>query len=413
MTLLKLAWRNLRRNKRRTSITMASIAFGCAFTLFMFALGAGVNKKTIADATRMLAGHITIEDPKFHDEPGPNLFVPSIAKIRAVAATIPEVQLVKPICTGNGVVSSASASTAIAFQGVDPEQEKDISRIAKSIVKGRFIASTDADAKGVVVGARLASRLQVDVGNKMVLTTSSAQGEVVEELLHVVGIFRLGSDAMDGEFIEMPISVSRKVMGLTDDQATQVGLVLSRSEAQGRVLAETKRALAGDKLAVYPWETLIPTLASWVTFGVYRQHLASVVILFIATFAILNTILMSVIERKREFAMLLALGTPPRFLRLQVFVETMMLGFLGCAVGLVVGGAGAYAAERYGIDMSQQVKTAPTVARVPLDLRIHAWLSGDDALFVAAIVLAVTMLIAIYPALRSTRVDVATTLRSL
>jgi ABC-type lipoprotein release transport system permease subunit len=410
--VLKLAWRNLRRNKRRTGITLTSIAFGCAFTIFIVALGAGVNRRTIHDATRMLAGNITIEDPKYRDEPAPGLIVPSVAKIKAAVATMPEVELVKPLCAGNGVVASASGAATVGFLGVEPEQEKDVSRIARSIVKGRFIASTDAAVKGVVIGDRLASRLHVDVGSKLVLTTTSAQGEVVQELLHVVGIFRLGGDAIDGRFIELPIAVSRNVMGLTNDQATEVGLVLSRPDTQDRVLDKTKRALAADKLAVYSWETLLPTIASWVRFGMYRQRVGATFILFIATFTILNTILMSVLERKHEFAMLLALGTPPRLLRIQVFVETLMLGFMGCALGLGFGGAIAYAAERHGIDVSHLMKDVPSVGGVPMDLDMHPWLSGGDALFVVAIVLTATTLIAIFPALRSTRVDVATALRS-
>jgi ABC-type lipoprotein release transport system permease subunit len=229
-----------------------------------------------------------------------------------------------------------------------------------------------------------------------------------------VGIFKLGSDAMDGEFIEMPIAVARKVLGLTDDQATQVGFVLKQPEAQGQVLAATKLAVADEGLAVYPWETLLPALATWVSFGNARHNLVCGVVLFLASFTILNTILMSVIERKREFATLLALGTPPRLLRLQVFVETLMLAFVGCAIGLGIGDGIAYATGRHGIDMSQAVKDgeAPTVGSLPVDLHLHPSPSTADALFVIAVVFLVTTLIAIYPTFRSTHIDVADTLRS-
>ncbi len=412
MLVLKLAWRNLLRNKRRTFITFFSIASGCALTFFFFAFQAGVHKKTIDDATRMLAGHITIEDPHYRDAPAPNLFVPSVAKVRAVAATMPDVEIVKPICAGNGVVASAAGAIGVGFLGVEPEQEKDLSQIARSIVKGRFIASSDADMKGVVVGTRLAERLHVDVGNKLVLTTTSANGEVVQELLRVVGVFKLGSDSMDGELIEMPISVLRKVMGLTDDQATQVGLVLRRPEAQDMVLAETRRALADEKVAVHPWQTILPAIATWVTAGDSANQVMCGVVLFLASFAILNTILMSVIERKREFAMLLALGTAPRLLRVQVFVETLMLGIVGAVMGLGAGGLLAYAAQRHGIDLSQSGGAPPTVGNMALDTHVHPALSAHDAVFVAVVVVVVTTLIAIYPTLRSSRVDVANTLRS-
>jgi ABC-type lipoprotein release transport system permease subunit len=414
MTILKLAWRNLFRNKRRTLITAISIALGCVFALFIFALGAGVHKKTIEDSTRMLAGQITIEHPKYRDEPGPGLFVPSVARLRALAATMPDVEQVKPLCVASGVVATASGATPIALLGVEPEQERDLSLVARSMVKGRFIASSDASAKGVVVGTRLADRLRVDIGNKLVLTTTNAQGEVVEELLRVVGIFKLGSDAMDGDFVEVPIEVARRVMGLSDDQATQVGFLLHRPDAQPAVLERTQRALAAENLAVYPWETLLPALATWVSFGEKRHHLVCGVVLFMTTFTILNTILMSILERRREFAMLLALGTPPRMLRTQVFVETVLVAFLGCAIGLVLGCAIAYATQRHGIDMSQVIQDSerPTVGRLPVDLHLRPALLLGDALFVVGTVFVVTTLIAIYPTLRSSRVDVPGTLRA-
>jgi len=411
MLVLKLAWRNLLRNRRRTLITIFSIASGCALSFFFFAFQAGVHKKTIDDATRMLAGQITVEHPQYRDAPKPSLFVPSVAKVKTVAEKMPDVELVKPLCLGNGVVSSAAGGIGIGFLGVEPDREKELSQIARSIVKGRFLESSDVDIKGVVIGERLADRLHVDVGNKLVLTTTNAQGDVVEELLRVVGIFKLGSATMDGALIELPIAVVRRVMGLTEDQATQVGLVLKRPEAQAMVLAETKRALAGENLAVHPWETLLPAIATWVSAGDRANQVMCGVVLFLASFAILNTILMSVIERKREFAMLLALGTPPQLLRIQVFVETLMLGVLGSGIGLALGASFAYAGQKNGIDMSDS-GAAGTVGGMALDPHVRPALSTEDAVFVAVVVLVVTTLIAIYPTLRSSRVDVANTLRS-
>jgi ABC-type lipoprotein release transport system permease subunit len=414
MLVFKVPWRNLLRNKRRTIITVFAIATGVAFSVFFFAMTAGVEKKTVADATRMLAGNITVEDPHYRDAPAPNLFVHSIAKVSEVAAKIPEVLSVKPLCTGTGVVASAAGSVGVGFFGVQPEQERELSLIARSIVSGRFIASSDADVKGVVVGTRLAQRLQVDIGKKLVLTTTSAQGEIVQELLRVVGVFKVGTEAMDGQFIEMPIAVARKVMGLTADQATQVGLVLERPESQDVVLALTKRALANEGVAVYPWQTLLPAIATWVTAGHKSHQITCGVILFLTTFTILNTILMSVLERKREFAMLLALGTAPRLLRMQVFVETLILGFFGIVSGLGLGGLAAGLAQRHGLDLSKTVKEGegPTVGNMALDLHLRPELTVRDALFVAGFVLLMTALIAIYPTLRSSRVDVANTLRS-
>lgn len=413
MLTLKLPLRNLLRNKRRSSITLFAIASGVAFSYFFLAFLAGVEKKTIADATRMLAGQITIEAPLYREAPASNLFVPSVAAVSEVAAKLPGVQQVKVLCAGSGVVSSAAGSAGIGFLGVTPEHEKQLSPIARSIVSGRFITTADAGVKGVVVGSRLATKLHLGVGNKLVLTTTNAQGDLVQELLRVVGVFKLGTQAMDGEFMEMPIAVARRVMGLTDDQATQVGLILKRPEAQDTVLAAAKQALASTGLAIYPWQVLIPPIAAWVAQSHKAHQFTSGVILFLTTFTIFNTVLMSVLERKREFAMLLALGTAPRLVRMQVFIETLVLGIVGIAAGLCVGGLGAYLAMRHGIDLSATVTEGqgPTVGNMALDLHVHPELTLHNGLFVAGFVMLMTALIGLYPSLRSTRVEIAGTLR--
>jgi len=414
MNLVKLAWRNLLRNKRRTAITLVSIASGCAFALFVIALMDGIHKKTIEDAARMLAGQITVEHPAYRDAPGPALFVPSVGAMQAVASKIPEIESVKPLVAGQGMVASAAGSVGVAFLGVDPAIEGDVSPLARHMVRGRFLVPADADARGVVVGTKLAARMHVDLGNKVVLTTTDVHGEVVEELLRIVGIFSLGSDALDGGLVEMPLAVSRRVIGLTDDEATQVGFLLGDPDSEEQVIAQVRAMVAGQPVTVYSWATLLPALASWEASGTRGHHVICGVVIFLASFTILNTILMSVLERKREFAMLLALGTSPARLRAQVFIESVLLGVAGCAAGLALGAAGALAAARHGIDLRDSVKdgAAPTVGNLAVSLQLRPILTLGDVVFVGSLVLILTMVIAIYPTLRSTRIHVANTLRA-
>ncbi|WP_394834219.1 ABC transporter permease [Pendulispora rubella] len=414
MNLVKLAWRNLLRNKRRTYITLASISSGCAFALFIFALIGGIHKKTIEDAARMLAGQITVEHPDYRDAPGPGLFVPSVAAMQAMAAKIPGIESVKPLVAGQGMIASGAGSVGVAFLGVDPAIEGNVSPLARNMVRGRFLLPADVESRGVVIGTKLAERLHVDLGNKVVLTTTDTHGEVVEELFRVMGIFKLGSDALDGGLVEMPLALARGVIGLGEDQATQVGFLLENPDSEERIIVEIRRTLAGQPVAVYSWTTLLPALASWEASGTRGHRVICAVVIFLASFTILNTILMSVVERKREFAMLLALGTSPARLRVQVFLESFLLGLGGCAVGLALGSIAALITARQGIDLRGSVKdgAAPTVGNYAVSLQLRPTLTLEDVAFVGVLVLVLTMIIAIYPTLRSTRIHVANTLRS-
>nr|ALD83697.1 ABC transporter permease [Sorangium cellulosum] len=409
MIVFKLAWRSLFRNGRRTLVTLSSIALGLAFALFFVSMVAGIHKKTIGDATRMLAGHLTIEHPDYRESLSSSLFVPSVSGV-VRAAALPEVERAKVLVVGQAMLSSASGAVGATFLGVEPEAERATSPLARSIKAGRYIEATDE--RGVVVGAQLAERLKLDPGKKLVLTTMSVQGEMAEELLRVTGVFELGSEELDGALVQLPLDVARRIVGLTGDQATQVGLVLKDPDAEERVRALVKGPIEAQGAAVRPWQEVLPELSAWQSLSGYVNRVLVGIILFLVTFTILNTVLMSVLERNREFAMLLALGTPTRLLRMQVLAEAALLSLAGCLVGAAIGGALSYLTQVRGIDLGGMIDQAPTVGGFAFDTRLRTELTFAQVKWLSAALVAMTMLINIYPVLRSTRIDVANTLRS-
>jgi ABC-type lipoprotein release transport system permease subunit len=320
------------------------------------------------------------------------------------------VERVKPLIRGQAVVSTGRGSAGVGLVAVEPEAELATSVLAHKIVDGRYIK--DDDARGVVLGKTLAERLRVKPGKKLVVTATAADGEIVNELLRVTGVFETGAEEADSFVLQVPLRVGRRIFRLQDDQATRVGLILEDPDDQGRVQEELVAALQGEAVAVLPWQEVLPDLASYIAVDGGSNYVFQGIILFLIGFTILNTILMSVLERKREFATLLAIGTSPLLLRLQILVESAFLGLFGCVAGLAIGGGLAHHVEVNGLDMSEVFTEGASVAGFSIDPLVRADLTMGLMTWLGVAVFVGTMIIGLYPALKSSRVEIADVLRT-
>jgi len=408
--LVILAWRSLWRNKRRTLITVSSIAFGTALALFLISWADGMYRKLIDSAVRMNAGHVTVERRGYNLAPSLSLYVPSVERIRTVARDLDGVSRIKPLVTGQAMVATGSASAGVGLVGVDPAVEKEVSPIARSIKAGRYLEP--GDARGVVLGLTLAKRLDVEPGMKVVVTCNDSTGELVNEMLVVTGIFSTGMEEADGFLIQVPIAAARRIFRLGPDAATQVGLVLTSPDRQGDVLERMNASLAGTGLVALPWQEVLSDLASFMSVDKGSNYVFQGIIIFLLSFTILNTILMSVLERTREFATLLAIGTAPILLRLQIVMESAMIGIIGTGLGLAIGGGISLYFEIHGLDISPLIGknlsvtgfTVDPVLRNEVSVRLLSWLGS--------LVFGLTLIVGLYPAYRSARINLPDALRS-
>ncbi len=407
--VLKLSFRSLSRNPRRTLITTASIGIGLVLALFFVSIGTGVYAKAARAATRTQAGNLAVQHPLYLQDPSPQHTV-LIAPVRAAAASFSEVEVIKPILFGQAVVATGAGSQGVGMMGVDPAAEALTSPVAQKVIKGRYLQ--EGDTKGLMMGVALARQLKVEPGKKVVLTTSDLKGELVSELLRVTGIFQTGSDEADAFLIQVPLPIARTALGLPDGSAHQVGMVLTDPSTQADVFARLKDRVTTPTTSLVPWQVLIPQVAEWIELDHRINLVQRGFILFLVSFTILNTILMSVLERTREFAVLLALGTSPRLLRAQILMESVLLALLGTAVGMALGVPLCLWLEWEGFDASPWLPDGITIGGFFLDPIIKGDLTVPDLLFHAAVVLITTVIIGLYPMMRSTRVRLADTLRS-
>jgi len=407
--IARLAWRSIWRNRRRTLITVISIGFGLACTVFFIAIGEGVYAQLIDQVVRMQAGHITMENPGYRDAPAVDLWIKTPESLRSQIERLPQVERTKLIIMGQGIARSASGDVSATLMGIEPSVELDTSPLVRHIVAGRYLA--DDDGPWVVIGSELAKRLKLAVGKKMVITTNDAAGNLVDELCRVRGIFETGSVEIDGYFIQATIDFARRLFVLPEESATQLGVVLRIPEAQEFILQEARLMVAEQDIAVLPWQEVIPEIASYIKLDKGSNLIFQAILIFLILFTIFNTILMSVLEREREFAVLLALGTKPVQLRLQILMESAYLGLIGCALGLLVGGLAAWAAQVWGIDLRSLLEEGFTISGFAVSAKMHARVTTGLLLGTAGLVFGATLILSLFPMRRATRLSIVDQLR--
>jgi ABC-type lipoprotein release transport system permease subunit len=412
LQLFKVAWRSVGRSRRRSIISVGAIAFALAIAIFFVAFAEGAYAQMVETAARMGAGHVTIEHAAYRDAPAVDLVVTDVSGLLRQLRELKGVERTKLLIHGQGVARSSGGSAGIAVVGVEPAVEQESgSAVARRIVEGAYLAADRLDDRGAVIGRALARRLKVGVGNKMVLVANDASGTVVEELVRVRGIFDTGADELDGYLVQVPLGFARRLYGLASGAATQVGVVLADPDAGGAVLGRIAPLLAPRAAVALPWERVLPELAAYIRLDRGSNDVMMGILLLLSLFTIFNTILMSLLERTREFAVLLALGTDPRRLRGQLVLESALLGLMGCVLGAIVGGAAAGWLQVHGLDMSQLYPDGVSVSGLALDSMMYARVTPGLLLGLGGLVFVAIVLISFISGRRISAIDVAGVLR--
>ena len=335
LLITKIGWRSIWRNKRRTLISLFSIIIGTGIPIFFVCIAWGFYAGLINDVSRLMSGHITYEHVKYRNSPSNDLWVDDIQKINETLNSNAEVLSTKQIINLQGVAHTAKGSVGISLMGIEPEKEITISFLPETFIEGNYLSKEDG--RWVVVGDQLAENLNISVGKKFVFTTSDIKGELVEELFRVKGVFKTGSKEIDGHFVQSNIEIARKIAGLESDDVSQLGIIVKNPDTHESLIKDLQKSLAKNNGVFLSWQKIMPDVAT--TIRMDRTAISSFMIMLvvIVLFTMLSTILMSTLERKREFASLLAIGTQQKELKIQIFIETIFFGLIACPLGSLLG----------------------------------------------------------------------------
>jgi putative ABC transport system permease protein len=408
-----IGWRNLGRHRRRTLLTAAGLGVGYFSVVILVGLSEGLTSEMIDGGTSLVTGQLQVHSGGFlpersmHETIGGRYGTDVGALLAAVEAD-PTVSAAAPRVFGGGLVSGGANTTASIMVGVDMERELRAARIASTLARGRHPRSGERE---IMIGTEMARRLALEPGDEAVVVAPASDGSLGNDLFIVVGVFSTGLQELDATYALLPIDVLQALLAFDADRVHEIAARIEdpwlAPEAAGHV-AERLGSVGLD-VEVQPWTTYRPEIAEYARLAEASYWIIVVIVFGMAIFGVANTMLMSTYERRREFALLLALGAAPLSIIGAVLAEALALGVLSLAGGVLVTVPVLVWWHRAPIDLSGLVGGftmaggfVRPVLRVeyPIDM---LWLSGI-ALFVTAV------LAAIYPAIRASHLPPADTM---
>lgn len=392
--LRRLAWRNLWRHKRRTFIMLAAIGLGAWFMLFTAAFTRGMSEQQLHDAIFTLTGHIQIHHVKYRDDPAIEHSMQNAdARLREILDEAQVAQWSSRVRLPSVVISERE-SRGTTLVGIDPDREKGLSFIGDPVKIGRNLESIDDD--GIIIGRRMAERLQTQIGRRIVVMAQDANGEVADRGFRIVGLFTAELEATETSYVFTGRRVVQKLLNM-NDSVSEIELITGSRENLGG-LAGRLSAAAPD-LEVRDWKELQPLLVATIEFYDAFMIIWYLIVFLAMSFGLVNTLLMAVFERTRELGLFQALGMRPRFIVGQVMIESVILMALGLAVGNLLSWLSVLALAD-GLDLTQ---FARGMAQFSMPSVLKLALTMEDVVTANVLVIVLTLVASLYPAWRAAR----------
>jgi putative ABC transport system permease protein len=407
MLSLRMAWRNLWRHKRRTWLTATAMIFSNVLLVFMISLQLGSYDMMIDNTLRAFSGHVQIQAEGYQDNPKMRLSVPDVTGLaQSVREVLPEAR-VAARAAAFALASSDQRSIGIQVFGVQPDREPGVSTVPGLLKQGRFLEKSDSAE--IFIGSVLARNLKVSTGDEITLIGSGRDGSFAAGVVTVVGIFESGMSDLDRGLAELPLAYFQDMFSM-QGHGHNVVVALDGID-QAPAALEAIRQLIADKdgLVALDWEALNPGLKQAIQADFSSAWFMYAVLIILVAFSVLNTQLMSVLERTREFGVITALGIKPGRLALLILLETALMALIGLGIGLFLGWLVAKYFNTVGFAYPGMEEIA---GRFNLPGKMYPSVTPLSMMLGPVVVFAFCLLAAIYPALRLLRLQPVEAMRA-
>lgn len=398
---------SLRRHLRRTVLAILGIGLGSAVCLFMIAFVRGEGKMMLKAAAESGAGHLRVVPAAWPQTRENDLRLTDWEEVCGVVRATAGVMVVTPHARTEGLLAFGTRVAGVEIVGVDPNAEQAINRLVRNVAEGQYLSS---DAPGTtVVGRALAERLDVTLDDPLMVTVAGADGEMSSAMLRIVGIVETGSADLDAIICHVNLEDVENLTGRAG--AADLTSLVDNPKVLARHVRDLESRLSDD-YAVVTWKEIMPELASGTEVDETWTRLTVGLLMTVVFLGIMSAQLAAVLERRREFAVLSALGMKSGRLMRIMLAEGVILGLLGSVLGLVFGLPAAYYVATHGIDFTKMYGTTDlSVSNVLFD----PVFKGDFGWWLIPLAfelaLTATVLSSLYPAWFAIRTDPAAALR--
>lgn len=402
--LIQIAWRNVWRNKTRSLVIIIAVALGLWGGIFSDAFMQGMAEQQIYSVIHSETGHIQLNQPGFLLNHDMQMQIQNADGIIGKIKTIPGVEGVSATIQVTAMASTASGSSGIMINGIQPADQEKVSDISKLLIQGDYFKSERANQ--VVIGQQLADKLKVKLHSRIVLTLQTITGDIIYGAFKVSGIFRTHDSEFDKQMVFARNKDLQQLIGFPPGAASIITVLLQNTDDTKKITTTLKQQYTG--MQVQSWIQLSPMLQ--ILSGTMMQFtLIFVGIILIAlAFGIINTMLMAVLDRTREIGMLLSIGMKPSKVFGMIMLETIFLSLTGAVIGVLVSIASISWFGHTGINLSFIAEGFNALGYSSI---VYPTLGFNFYIMLAIMVIIIALIAGLFPARRAVRLKPAEAVR--
>ncbi len=394
--LFKLAWRNIWRNPTRSFVVIGAIIIGVWSVIFLLGIVGGMVNNYINNAIQRETSHIQIHHPDFPEDKECKYYLDNSKDILKKVESLPTVEATSIRSVSNSMIASSRGTQGVKVAGIMPQREKDLTGIKETMVEGKYL--DEARKNSIIISSRLAEKLKVKVRSKVVLTFQNIDGEIMSGAFRIAGLFDTKNTMYDKNVAFVNIRDLNKLLG-KENIGHEVLVYLDDIKNIDTTLAQLQ-GLFPDKL-VQSYQEISPELGLFESQIQIAGKLYMVIFMLALIFGIINTMLMAVLERVRELGMLMAVGMNKIKVFFMIVLETVILGFFGAPLGILLGYVMTGYFSKHGINLSFFGEEG--MQHFGMSSFIYPVVKTDDYLALAFAVFITALLASIYPAIKAVR----------
>jgi len=377
---------------------MTAVIIGVWSMIFLGALMRGIADQMVRNGVATLIGHLQVHWRGYRDDPviENSMADPEVVETALKRLIPPGSQWTSRVRV-NAIASNARHSDSVTLVGIDPLREARVSFIGQAVTQGRYLRPDDK--YGIVVGKALAEKFETKLGRKLVLMSQDTGGEVASRAFRVLGIFRAEMEATEKQFVFVTMNAAQQMLRLKNG-ISEISVILPDHKQAEEVATSLGAALPPTCYEIHTWRELLPLVTAYLKINHQFLFLWFLVVFIAMGFGIVNTTLMAVFERIREFGLLKALGMKPWWIIKEVLTETCFLLVIGMAIGDILGVLSILALSASGIDLSS---LAAGMEYFGISRVIYPVIHGRDLSMANLVVFVLGLLVSVYPALKAAR----------
>lgn len=402
--LIKLAWKNLLRHKRRSIIAATAMGIGLAALIFADALWLGMERNMVKTATASFLGDGQIHREGFSDEQAVEL---TVNQLDAVVANLRREDIVSYFTLRTfsfGMITSPATVAAVNLVGVEPSTERYLSQIDDAIIEGAYFEGLNP--RDIVIGEELVERLEVGLNDRVVVTMAQAgSGDLSQEMFRVSGIYRFADEGMNSGMAFIRLGKAQQMLALGAG-AHEIALkfIDSISAEDQNLLFWKTYSQGGNKAR--SWTEVLPEVQAMFEMSKFSKYIMGFVLFGVVVFGIVNTLFMSLYERMFEFGVLRAIGTRPFGMARLILFEAGALAVLGIILGTIFGFCVTLIFATIGIDY-----TGIEMMGITMQELIYPEMRIQPFIFYSIWIFVFTIIAGLYPALYAAKMSAATAMR--